>query len=275
MSEGRQHYHNAINRFEPLSREEVTTLYELIDHGSDFEQQWARNKMIEHNLRLVVKVVSTYRLDDDIIEDAIQEGNQGLMRAVDKFDPSTGFAFSTYATNWIRYRVSFYLREHAHVVKIPVDTQKANSKVVMAQRELSSRMDESDITSSVLAEHLGMSVEEVETSLSLVQPKVYLDAQLRSDGTGGNHYEYYGDKVDYEATLEKSIQYEQAVERINGLHPKERDMLCRYYGINCKEQNYREIAEAHGLTRQRVEQIVSKANEKLRDLLDVMGIQAA
>ncbi len=101
-------YHQNLSRYPTLSREEVADLYQIMDSGDEAQRSWAKETMIKHNLRLVLKVANRWRLDHSTFEDAVQEGNRGLIRAVEKFDPSLSFAFSTYAERWIRFRVERY-----------------------------------------------------------------------------------------------------------------------------------------------------------------------
>lgn len=275
MSEGRQHYKNLISDYPVLSREEVDKLYEQMSYGGEALRKLAREKMIHHNLRLVIKIVYRYRLSEDAYDDAIQEGNQGLMRAVDKFDPSMGYAFSTYADRWIRYRISQYVSSLYSPAHVPADMQKLNSKVKRAQLELARQHEESQISAKMISDYLDVPVSDVERSLSLSQSAVQMDAPLGGDGgLVGDFYTYAGED-DELSRVETEILTNQVKERILSISEgRERDMVCRAYGIGCEDQTYKEIGESYHLTRERVRQIVEGIVNRAKALVVSESTQA-
>lgn len=258
-------YHQNLSKYPTLSREEVADLYQIMDSGDEAQRSWAKETMIKHNLRLVLKVVNRWRLDHSTFEDAVQEGNRGLIRAVEKFDPSLGFAFSTYAERWIRFRVERYLGEQFQIVDVPVEMQKLGSKMKHTRERLLRTLDESEVTVERLAREMGEKVSDVRRAFSISQSQVCLDAQLTSD-EGSDHHHFYGDDGHEVESTEKSILMQQVVKRIGELPAQQRDMIMRHYGLDGqREETLQEIGDTYGLTRERIRQLIKVGMERLTE----------
>lgn len=262
---GQHMYYQNLSCYPTLSREQVADLYAIMDCGDESQRSWAKETMIKHNLRLVLKVVNRWRLDHSTFEDAVQEGNRGLIRAVEKFDPSLGFAFSTYADRWIRFRVERFLGEQFQIVDVPVEMQKLGSKMKHTRERLLRTLDESEVTVERLASEMGEKVSDVRRAFTISQSQVCLDAQLSTE-EGSDHHHFYGDEgTEVEAT-EQSILMQQVVKRIGELPAQQRDMIMRHYGLGGqREETLQEIGDTYGLTRERIRQLIKVGMERLTE----------
>ena len=241
----------------------------------------ARQSMIEHNLRLVVSIAKGYMGRGVPIADLIEEGNLGLMHAIDKFEPERGFRFSTYATWWIRQSVDRALMYQGRTVRLPVNVVRDLQHVLKARRmlendaELVARRPEG-IRVEDIANLLERPVSEVADLLSMAEMPKSLDAAL--DRSGDEHT--LGDSLvdglapdpqDHAHALEVDMLLE---EWIGTLTTREREVLERRYGLHDREPETLDVVSAHlGLTRERVRQVQNEALLKIRRSLARRGIQ--
>ncbi len=243
----------------------------------------ARQAMIEHNLRLVVSIAKVYLGRGVPLSDLIEEGNLGLMHAIDKFEPERGFRFSTYATWWIRQSVERALMNQGRVIRLPVHVLRELKQVLRARRTLESDPafanqrsgEEGGVRVEDIAALLGREVQDVAELLALAETPRSLDAALdKSDGDYS-----LGDSVADEVTMDptevtQSHEVEQLLQRwIDGLSNREKEILEGRFGLHDQEPETLEIlSERLGLTRERVRQIQNEALVKLRRYLDRHGI---
>lgn len=240
----------------------------------------ARQSMIEHNLRLVVSIAKFYLGRGVPLSDLIEEGNLGLMHAIDKFEPERGFRFSTYATWWIRQSVERALMLQGRVIRLPVNVVRELQQVLRARRALendpafnASRPD--GVRVEDVANFLGRDVSEVAELLALAEVPRSLDATLeRSEGE-----QTLGDTVVDELALDPgSITQEHEVERLlhewlHSLSPREQEVLEGRYGLHDREPETLDVlSQRLGLTRERVRQVQNEALLKLRRHLARRGI---
>lgn len=264
-----QIYLNQIGQSTLLSPKEEKVLARLVVQG-DFE---ARQKMIEHNLRLVVNVAKHYMNRGMPFLDLIEEGNIGLMHALEKFDPERGFRFSTYATWWIRQSIERSIMNQSRTIRLPVHIVKELNVYLRAQRYLEAQLgyEPSFEEISVLVD---CDVEDVRRVMGFNERITSLDAPLDIDPLLT-----IGESIPDEnhATPEEKVQVDQ-IERyvhdwLKDLNEKQRVVIERRYGLNGYDTTtLEELALSLDLTRERVRQIQIEALEALRRILRRHGI---
>jgi RNA polymerase nonessential primary-like sigma factor len=241
----------------------------------------ARQSMIEHNLRLVVSIAKGYQGRGVPMDDLIEEGNLGLMHAIDKFEPERGFRFSTYATWWIRQSVDRALMYQGRAVRLPVNVVRALQHVLRARRALENdatlvAQRPEGIRAEDIAALLGRSADEVADLLALAEAPRSLDAAVDNAGEGQS----LGDKLIDEQTLDPQDQA-QAHEVdllldqwVSSLSPREREVLEGRFGLhNCEPETLEVLSQRMELTRERVRQVQNEALFKLKRYLGRRGIK--
>lgn len=264
-----QIYLNQIGQSALLSPEEEKALARRVVEG-DFA---ARQKMIEHNLRLVVNVAKHYMNRGMPFLDLIEEGNIGLMHALEKFDPERGFRFSTYATWWIRQSIERAIMNQSRTIRLPVHIVKELNVYLRAQRYLEAQLGY-DPSFEEIAGLLDCPVEDVRRVMGFNERVTSLDAPLDIDPLLT-----IGESIpdDSRAGPEETVQVEQ-IERyvrewLKDLNEKQRIVIERRYGLNGYDMTtLEELALSLDLTRERVRQIQIEALEALRRILRRRGV---
>jgi RNA polymerase nonessential primary-like sigma factor len=264
-------YLNEIARIPLLSREEEAMLAAKVAGGDDA----AKQRMIESNLRLVVQVARRYLNRGLPLSDLIEEGNLGLMRAVEKFDGTRGVRFSTYATWWIRQAVSRALANQARTVRLPIHVQMLLGRYVREQQRLTQELKRPPVAAE-LAQALGLSEDQIGELEELRQQPLSLDAPAGSETRRLS--DVIADTTSDPAAALTRLFRERAdlVAVLDDLAPNERTVLRQRFGLEGDEpQTLEAIGQGMRLSRERVRQIESAGLRKLRGLLGARGIGAS
>jgi len=264
-----QLYLNEIG-FSPLLTPEEEVHYARLARAGD---PAGRRRMIESNLRLVVKIARRYLNRGLSLLDLIEEGNLGLIRAVEKFDPEKGFRFSTYATWWIRQTIERGLMNQTRTVRLPIHVLKEIYSYQRAARELARQLDHDPSPEEIAAE-LHKPVEEVRRLLGLNERTTSFDTPFSAD-SDRSLLDTLADSqnVDPAEALQNSDLAESIQQWLKELTAKQRDVVARRFGLLGHESaTLEEVGQEIGLTRERVRQIQVEALRRLRDILERQGL---
>lgn len=257
-------YLREIGKIPLLNAEEELALAQKVKEGD----KRAKDKMAEANMRLVVSIAKRYSGRGLDFLDLIQEGNTGLLRAVEKFDPDKGFKFSTYATWWIRQAITRAIADQARVIRIPVHMVETINKLLRTQRRMTQELNR-EPTLAELSKALEMEPEKIEYVMKIKQDIHSLDAGVGRDGD--EEESALGDFIEDEdtATPEESassqLLKEQVQSVLSSLSDREQKIVKMRFGLdNGKSHTLEEVGQEFAVTRERIRQIEAKALAKLR-----------
>lgn len=266
-----QHYLNQIGT-RPLLTAVQEVHYATLAKQGNFE---ARQTMIEHNLRLVVSIAKHYINRGVVLLDMIEEGNIGLMRAIDKFEPERGFRFSTYATWWIRQSIERAIMNQARTVRLPVHMVRELNQILRGKYHLEAQHhDGKDATAEDIAHLVGRPVEEVQDILALSEHATSLDAPLDNDPQSSLMDMLPGAAEDSpDARAEHHEMTVLVRDWLSKLPDKQRVVIMRRFGLdNDDPATLETLAEEMGVTRERVRQIQQEALIKLKRAMAARGV---
>ncbi len=267
-------YLREIGRIPLLSYEEETELAKKVLKGDEE----AKQKLAEANLRLVVSIAKKYVGRGMLFLDLIQEGNMGLIKAVEKFDYTKGFKFSTYATWWIRQAITRAIADQARTIRIPVHMVETINKLIRTSRHLLQQMGR-EPTPEELAKELDMSVEKVQEIQKIAQDPVSLETPIgEEDDSHLGDFIQDDDSPAPQDVAAYTLLREQLEEVMGTLTPREAKVLRLRFGLDDgKARTLEEVGKEFDVTRERIRQIEAKALRKLRHpsrskkLKDYMG----
>jgi RNA polymerase primary sigma factor len=255
-------YLREIGKIPLLTSEEELALAQRVVAGD----KKAKDQMAEANMRLVVSIAKRYVGRGLDLLDLIQEGNTGLLRAVEKFDPDRGFKFSTYATWWIRQAITRAIADQARTIRIPVHMVETINKLLRTQRRLTQELNR-EPTNEEIAAAMDMEVDKVEHIMKIKQDISSLDASVRDDEEDsvlGDFIEDEDTKTPTESASEQLLK-EQVKQILGTLTEREQKILKLRFGLeDGKSHTLEEVGQEFSVTRERIRQIEAKALAKLR-----------
>ena len=263
-------YLKEIGRVPLLTAEEEVALARRMEAGDES----ARHRLEEANLRLVVSIAKRYVGRGMLFLDLIQEGNLGLLKAVEKFDYSKGYKFSTYATWWIRQAITRAIADQARTIRIPVHMVETINKYLRISRRLVQELGR-DPTPDEVAKHMGLSTARVREIMKIAQEPVSLETPI-----GEEEDSHLGDFIEDEAAPDPAdaasmmLLKEQIADVLKTLAPREAEVLRLRFGLeDGRSRTLEEVGQNFGVTRERIRQIEAKALRKLRHPVRLRKLQ--
>ena len=254
-------YLKEIGRVPLLSAEEEIALAQRMEKGDEE----AKRRLSEANLRLVVSIAKRYVGRGMLFLDVIQEGNLGLIKAVEKFDYHKGYKFSTYATWWIRQAITRAIADQARTIRIPVHMVETINKLIRIQRQLIQKLGRDPLPEEI-AEEMDITVDRVREILKISQEPVSLETPI-----GEEEDSHLGDFIEDEEALAPAdaasffLLREQLSDVLSTLTPREKRVLEMRFGLlDGRSRTLEEVGQDFGVTRERIRQIEAKALRKLR-----------
>ncbi len=258
-------YLGLIGRGRLLTPEEELDLGQRVRAGD----AWARARLIERNLRLVVSVAKRYRGMGLPFEDLIQEGNIGLIKAAERFNPELGNRFSTYAIWWIRQAIGRAIDDKGRAIRLPAHAQEKAHKAVRVRNELSATLGREPIDEEV-AERLGWTAREVAAAIGLLADVASLDRPVGAEDGSTELGEFLEDEraSEVQEAVIQEMENTQLKESMVRMSTRERHILVRRYGLDEREPaTLAELSNELGVTRERVRQLQRNAEHRLRGRL--------
>jgi RNA polymerase primary sigma factor len=265
-------YLREIGKIPLLSQEEEMKLAKKVVKGN----KKAKDKMAEANMRLVVSIAKRYSGRGLDFLDLIQEGNTGLLRAVEKFDPDKGFKFSTYATWWIRQAITRAIADQARTIRIPVHMVETINKLLRTQRRLTQELNR-EPTINELSKEMDMEVDKIKYVMKIKQDISSLDDTIGRDSEDedsalGNFVED-DNAVKPEDAAARQLLKEQISEILHNLSDREQKILRMRFGLDGgRSHTLEEVGQEFDVTRERIRQIEAKAINKLRRHKDIQRL---
>jgi RNA polymerase primary sigma factor len=255
-------YLREIGKIPLLNAEEELELAHKVVSGD----KRAKDKMAEANMRLVVSIAKRYVGRGLDLLDLIQEGNTGLLRAVEKFDPDKGFKFSTYATWWIRQAITRAIADQARTIRIPVHMVETINKLLRTQRRLTQELNR-EPTNEEIAKEMEIEVDKVEHIMKIKQDISSLDASVRDDEEDSVLADFIEDEdtISPEESATNQLLKEHVKDMLGALTEREQKILKLRFGLeDGKSHTLEEVGQEFSVTRERIRQIEAKALAKLR-----------
>jgi RNA polymerase primary sigma factor len=255
-------YLREIGKIPLLNAEEELALAKRVVAGD----KEAKDQMAEANLRLVVSIAKRYVGRGLDLLDLIEEGNTGLLRAVEKFDPDKGFKFSTYATWWIRQAITRAIADQARTIRIPVHMVETINKLLRTQRRLTQDLNR-EPTNEEIAKEMEIDVAKVEHIMKIKQDISSLDASIRDDEEESVLADFIEDEdtITPEESATGQLLKEQVKDMLGALTEREQKILKLRFGLeDGKQHTLEEVGQEFSVTRERIRQIEAKALAKLR-----------
>jgi RNA polymerase primary sigma factor len=255
-------YLREIGKIPLLKADEELALAQRVVAGD----KEAKDQMAEANMRLVVSIAKRYVGRGLDLLDLIQEGNTGLLRAVEKFDPDKGFKFSTYATWWIRQAITRAIADQARTIRIPVHMVETINKLLRTQRRLTQELNR-EPSNEEIAKEMEIDVDKVEHIMKIKQDISSLDASIRDDEEDSVLADFIEDEdtVSPEESATGQLLKEQVKDMLSALTEREQKILKLRFGLeDGKSHTLEEVGQEFSVTRERIRQIEAKALAKLR-----------
>lgn len=259
-------YFSKFEEFPVLSPEQEKMLLQKIKQEND-QEAW--DLFVNSNLRLVVHAAKGYTCNNLTLNDLIQEGNIGLIKAVERFDPSKETRFSTYALYWIRQSIQRAIENLDGSVRIPVHVQEQVTRVKKAQKQLEQSLQR-EATSEELAAYLEESVVQVEEWLNYSKQVISLDQPISENDKKNDMVDFLPDQMDTQKAVDQDFLANDIQIALDKLTPQEKQVLIYRYGLfNVEKKTLEELGEEYHLTKERIRQIQGSALKKLKSCMEL------